>query len=113
MMHSSGFRKWVLVFLLLPVLQALSQPGRKKSPGIRLWAEKHLYASYYRNKNLPGEYPGRNLNPAGRNQEAIRKNLRKSGPYSDRQNSLPLIEGRINRQKKEAAASRGLLAPGW
>lgn len=112
-MHSAGSKTIVYIFLILPWLQANSQQGRRKTPGIRLWADKHLYASYYRDKKLPGEYSGKNLNSSGNNEDAIRKNLRKQGPYSDRQNGLPLIEGRFYRLKKAEAASRGLLVPGW
>jgi hypothetical protein len=112
-MHSAGSKTLVCIFLILPWLQAISQQGRRKTPGIRIWADKHLYASYYRNKKLPGEYSGKNLNSPGINQEVFRKNLQKQSPYSDRQNGLPFIEGRLNRQKKDEAASRGLQVPGW
>jgi len=105
--------KIISVLMLIFIQQVRSQPKKAKTPGIRLWAENHLYASYYRNKSLPGNYQDQNPSSRNPSQEIQRKNLQKSGPYSDRQNSLPYLEGRRNRIRKEAAAAKGELFPLW
>jgi hypothetical protein len=90
-----------------------AQPRKPKTPAIRLWAEKHLYASYYRNKSMPGEihrrpedFSGRNLQPGMQQKRSL-----KTGPYADRQNGLPFLEEREKQLRKaEVESKRGLLS---